>query len=113
MAFPETLLGFFLHDPSTVAIGKAPLQLAGALIGVDGFGLVLLHATMGAGATRLSMVVTVTLQWGLFLPAAYWVGPVLGYGLFGIWAIHVAYRVLQAAVFAWLWRSRKWEGIAV
>jgi putative MATE family efflux protein len=113
MAFPETLLGVFLHDPATVAIGKRPLQLAGALIGVDGIGLVLLNAIMGAGATRLSMAVTVTLQWGLFLPAAYWVGPVMGYGLLGIWATHVAYRVIQAAVLAWLWRSRRWVGIAV
>jgi putative MATE family efflux protein len=113
VAFPQPLLSFFLHDDATVAIGTAPLQLAGALIGVDGVGLVLMHAIMGAGATRQSMVVTVTLQWGLFLPIAYLIGPTLGHGLLGIWGAHVTYRGLQAGIFAWLWRSRKWTGVAV
>jgi len=111
--FPDALLGIFLHNPETLAIAKPPLRLAGALIGIDGIGLVLLHAIMGAGATRLSMLVTVSLQWGLFLPVAYLIGPVLGYGLFGIWAAHVSYRALQAGVFVWVWKSKRWVGISV
>jgi putative MATE family efflux protein len=110
---PDLVLSPFLHDPQTVAVARAPLRLVGAAIALDAIGMVLMNALQGAGATRVSMVVSVALQWGLFLPVAFVLGPVLGYGLLPIWAAQVGYRGLVAGAFTILWQRRGWAGIEV
>lgn len=112
--FPGTiLLSFFPDEPDALALGIGPLRLIGATIAIDGVGMVLLNSIMGAGATRLAMVVSIITQWFLFLPAAYVVGPLLGGGLMAIWLANVAYRAVFAATMATIWRSRRWAGVAV
>jgi multidrug resistance protein, MATE family len=110
---PDAILMPFLHDETTLAIARPPLRLVGAAIGIDAVGLVLMHALLGAGASRLTMVVSIVTQWGVFLPVAYVLGPVLGYGLFPIWIAQVAYRGLVAVVFFVLWQRGRWANIEV
>jgi multidrug resistance protein, MATE family len=110
---PDAILVAFLHDETTLAIARPPLRLVGAAIGIDAVGLVLMHALLGAGASRLTMVVSIVTQWGVFLPVAYVLGPVLGYGLFPIWIAQVAYRGLVAVVFFVLWQRGRWADIEV
>jgi putative MATE family efflux protein len=105
---PDLILGIFLHDPETLALARFPLRLVGASMFIDTLGTVLLNALMGAGASRTVMGVSISLQWGLFLPAAYLLGPVLGFGLTAVWIAQVGYRSLQALVFALVWRGRSW-----
>ena len=62
---------------------------------------------------RLVMAVSVLLQWGLFLPVAFLLGPVLGFGMSVVWSAQVGYRCLQGLLFALIWRSRKWIGVEV
>jgi len=83
------------------------------MIGFDTLGMVLMNALIGAGDTRRSMWISVIAQWVFFLPAAYIVGPMLGYGLLGVWVINSFYRVGQALVCAQQWHTRKWAGIEV
>ena len=59
------------------------------------------------------MVVSVVAQWVFFLPAAYLVGPRLGWGLEGIYGAYVTYRVAQTLVLAHIWRARRWMHIEV
>jgi MATE family multidrug resistance protein len=110
---PGPILEFFLRDPALVAIGRVPLQLVGLGILVDGLGLVMMHALLGAGATGLVMKVSVAFQWLLFLPAAYLVGPVLGLGLTAVWVGMTLYRALQSAVFVVAWERKSWAAIRV
>ena len=49
----------------------------------------------------------------VLLPLAYVVGPVLGYGLLGVWIINGVYRVGQALNCGTQWGSRKWAHIKV
>jgi len=112
-AFPELILKIFISDPDTIALAKLPLILVGATIWLDGMGLVLLNALLGAGASRRAMVISIGMQWGLFLPVAYLVGPVLGFGILGIWIAQIAYRLLQAGVFAMQWQGGHWQDIQV
>jgi MATE family multidrug resistance protein len=107
------ILEFFLRDPALVAIGKLPLQLVGAGILVDGLGLVMMHALLGAGATGLVMRVSIVFQWVLFLPAAYLLGPVLGMGLTAVWIGMTVYRAVQSGVFIAAWERRHWAAIRV
>ena len=72
-----------------------------------------MHSLFGAGYNRRVMVVATSLQWGFFLPLAYLVGPVLGWGLSAVWIAQVIYRGLQALAFAVIWRRRRWVGVKV
>jgi MATE family multidrug resistance protein len=113
LVFPDLLLRLFLHDPHTVDLARLPLRLLGATMAVETVGSVLLNALLGAGASRIVMVVSIGLQWGLFLPCAYLLGPRLGYGMTVIWAAQVGYRSLQALVLALVWHSRTWINVDV
>ena len=107
------LLGFFLTNPETQELAYLPMVLWAIMIAFDTMGMVLMNALIGAGDTRRSMYITVSLQWLFFLPAAWLVGPVLGFGLLGVWIMNGIYRTLQALVCAHAWRARKWVGIEI
>lgn len=110
---PELLLSLFIDDAATIAVGSLPLRVVGATIAVDGVGQVLQSAMLGAGDSRRVMVVAISLQWLLFLPIAYAVGPWGGYGLIGIWIAQSGYRLLQAGLFAKMWREGNWATVDV
>jgi len=72
-----------------------------------------MNALLGAGDTARVMRVSIGLQWLLFLPLAYLIGPVLGFGLLGIWILQGGYRGLMAVTFFLIWRRRRWAEIEV
>jgi Na+-driven multidrug efflux pump len=53
------------------------------------------------------------MQWLVFLPLAWLVGPFLGWGLFAVWAANVVYRLIQSGIFAALWRGERWTEVKV
>jgi len=110
---PDLILRIFLHDPALLELARLPLRVIALTMVVDATGMVLLNALQGAGDTRRVMVVAVGLQWLLFLPVAYLVGPVLGWGMNAIWFAQVGYRALQAVVFITMWRRGRWTGAMV
>lgn len=112
-AVPDLLLKIFLHDSSLVELGRTPLRVLALAIPVDTIGLVLLNSVLGAGDTRRVMVVSVGLQWLVFLPVAWLVGPGLGLGLVAVWIAHAAYRALQTAAFVAIWQRRSWSDVRV
>lgn len=111
MLVPEPILEFFLRDAHLVEIGRVPLQLIGLGILLDGLGLIMMHALLGAGATGLVMKVSIAFQWVLFLPVAYVLGPMLGYGLTAVWLAMTVYRALQSGVFVLAWERKSWVHI--
>ena len=110
---PRLWLGLFIVDLATLELAVVPLQVFGLAVGLDAVGVVLMQALVGAGASRVTMMVSVAHQWGLFLPAAYLIGPVFGFGLTGIWLAQGGYRLLMTLVFAVLWRRGSWQQITV
>jgi len=113
LAVPDLILSLFLHDPETLRFARPLLQLTGVMIFIDGFGLIILHGLIGAGDTTRVMVISMVLQWGLFLPASYLVGLYGGYGLTGVWIALGVYRLLNAMIFGVLWGQGKWTLIKV
>ena len=75
--------------------------------------MVLQAALLGAGDTRRVMRVVVLGQWLIFLPAAYYAGPMAGYGLGAIWLLQFVYRILQTGIFVSYWTRRKWAKIII
>jgi multidrug resistance protein, MATE family len=73
----------------------------------------MMHALFGVGAARRVMAVSVGLQWGIFLPMAYVLGPVWGLGLSAIWLAMTAYRALQSLILANVWQRRHWVHLRV
>ncbi len=112
-AAPDLLLGIFLHNPDTLAVARAPMRLIGATMAIEAIGIVLMHSLMGAGDVHRVMRISVSCQWLYFLPLAYVIGPMLGFGLFAVWLMNISYRALLAGVFALLWQRGKWAGITV
>ncbi len=110
---PDWILALFLHDPHLLDLGRNPLRLVGASIALDGIGLILMNALLGAGASGIVMRVGIGLQWLIFLPIAWLLGPGLGYGLLIIWVAFMSYRLLQAVIFIGFWEKRAWADIKV
>lgn len=109
--FGHPILSVFIIDPDTRLLAWWPLVVSGLVIGIDTAGLALMHALLGAGNTGRVMRISVTCQWLLFLPLAFLIGPVLGYGLLGVWIAQALYRVLQTGWFALAWRQGRWRHI--
>jgi len=107
----DPLLGVFLTNPETRQLAYIPMILWAVAIAFDTSGMVLMNALIGAGDTRRSMWISVIAQWGFFLPVAYVVGPVLGFGLLGVWIVNGFYRAGQAIVCAHQWGKGHWAGI--
>lgn len=110
---PDLLLAPFIHEPETLALARTPLRLIALALPLDSFGMVYLQALQGVGDQKRVMAVVVGTQWLLFLPLSYWIGPVLGFGLTGIWLVHLGYRALQAFLLALAWRGEAWTKLKV
>ena len=59
------------------------------------------------------MLLSIGCQWGILLPGAYLLGPVLGVGLTGIWVIQLLYRILFSLSMVVRWRQGIWRTIEV
>jgi Na+-driven multidrug efflux pump len=111
--FREPILSLFLREPSTLALAMGPLLLSSLLIWFDAAGMTLFNAHLGAGDSKPVMVISIVCQWLIYLPLAYVLGPVMGYGLMMIWSLQVAYRLLQASLFAASWHRGQWSEVQV
>lgn len=111
LLIPETILSLFLHQESLIELGKIPLMLTGIMITLDSAALVFNQALQGAGAHRLVMQISLSMQWLFFLPTAWFLGIHLQGGLLGIWVAQLAYRIINSAVFVRVWQRRRWQGL--
>lgn len=107
----DPLLGVFLTNMETRQLAYLPMILWALAIPFDTAGMVLMNSLIGAGDTRRSMWISVLAQWVFFLPVAFIAGPVLGFGLLGVWAVNAIYRSGQSIVCIQQWAGRHWTGI--
>lgn len=113
LLFPKWILSGFLHEPDTLRLARLPLILTGLTITFDIVGLVFLNALHGTGDSKISMLVSIGMQWFLFLPVAWGIAKFTTWGLIGIWSAFVCYRLLHAAVFTKIWSGTWWGRVAV
>lgn len=109
----QLLTSIYTLDPATLELALWPLRLVGLSMIFEAVGTILQNALLGAGDTRRVMKVAIFNQWCVFMPLAYLVGPVLGYGLTGIWALQTGYRIVQAGIFSLFWVRRGWARVAI
>ncbi|MBX7059257.1 MAG: MATE family efflux transporter [Leptospirales bacterium] len=108
---PDWCVSLFLNDPAVVELARWPLRMAGVCMFIEGVGFALMNSLLGAGDSRRVMMISIGLQWGLFLPLAYALGPSMKLGLLAIWAANVFYRMLLAGAFYLSWRGGRWKHI--
>ena len=111
--FAEPILSVFLVELSALQLAYWPMIILALMLPFEALGMVMMHALIGAGATSDSMKVSLSMQWLLFLPAVWLLGPVLGYGLAIIWLAQAMYRSVQAIIFTFMWRNKGWSDISV
>jgi putative MATE family efflux protein len=109
----EPLLSVFLTNPETRQLAYLPMVLWASVIAFDTMGMVLMNALIGAGDTRRSMWISLIWQWVLFLPLAFIAGPVLGFGLLGVWIVNGIYRTGQSLNCVQQWAGQKWSHIRI
>ncbi len=110
---PDLVSSIFIHEPSTRELARWPMRIMGLTMPIEAIGFAFMHGMLGAGDARRVMIVSIGTQWLLFLPLAFVIGPVLGYGLLGVWLWQGGTRALQSWLFFVMWRGRKWQRIEV
>jgi putative MATE family efflux protein len=108
---PDLVLSIFIHEPSTRELATWPMRIVGLSMPVEALGFAFMHGLLGAGDARRVMMVSIGTQWFLFIPLAYLLGPVLGFGLLTVWLLQSGSRLLQSLVFLWSWQHRSWQHI--
>jgi len=106
-------LSIFLTNPETLELAYIPLMISAGIIAIDLMGMALMSALLGAGDTMNPMRISIIGQWLFFLPLAWLVGPILGYGLLGVWLIQAIYRLAQAIMFIYTWHRGEWGKIKI
>jgi multidrug resistance protein, MATE family len=108
---PELVLSRFLSDAHTISLAAPALRLMALGIGIDAVGMVLQSCLIGAGDSRRVMLVSLVLQWTLFLPCVALLVLVLKQGVLAVWIAQLIYRTIQSGVFLLLWQRGRWMAI--
>ncbi len=110
---PDLVSSIFIHDPMTRELARWPMRLVGLTMPIEAVSFAYMYALLGAGDARRIMIVSVGAQWLFFLPLAFLVGPVLGWGLAAIWIAQGCNRAMQAGIFFRSWQRRDWQHIKI
>jgi MATE family multidrug resistance protein len=110
---PDLVSSIFIHESTTRDLARWPMRLMGLTLPIEAVGFAFMHGMLGAGDARRVMLVSIGTQWLLFLPLAFVIGPVLGYGLVGVWVFLGVTRATQSWLFLSMWRGRGWQKIEI
>ncbi len=113
LIFPEPILSLFLIEAHALKVATVPLQIVAIGLPLEALGMVMMSSLMGAGATKVTMQISMGMQWLLFIPMAWVLGPVFGYGLTAIWLAQMLYRGSQTFIYASFWKKKNWRHIRV
>jgi putative MATE family efflux protein len=109
--FPNVILSLFIVDASTITVASFPLRLMGIYIGLDAFGIIISHALIAAGSTKVVMIWSLMLQWFIEIPL-YWIfGFYFGLGLPGIFIAIIFIIILNTSVCSMMWYRSIWKDI--
>jgi MATE family multidrug resistance protein len=111
--FPKAFLSIVLSDPRTISIATIPMRLEAAMAGIVSLIYIFGYTLNSLGEGKQIMIISLTTQWLLFLPAVWFVGPHLHYGLLQLWLINMSYSLLATVLITRLWIKGKWKRIKI
>lgn len=107
--FPKVILEIFTDQKTVIDMGENILILFGVMQFFDAVSLILSHALQGAGYTKWVMKAEGIVVWFLFLPAAYVLGLILGFGLYGAWVSMFIYSLIMCITMLLKFKGREWK----
>jgi multidrug resistance protein, MATE family len=110
---PRAFLSIFLSDPHTISIATLPIQIEAATAGIASLIYIFGYTLNSLGEGKGIMIISLTTQWLLFLPAVWFVGPHLHYGLFQLWLVNTGYSLLATVLITRLWVAGGWKKIKI
>ncbi len=113
LVFPKGFLSAFISDPHTISIAITPMRLEGAMTGIFSLIYIFAYTLNSLGEGKRVMTISLITQWMLFLPAVWFVGPHLHYGLLQLWLVQMAYGVLATVLLTALWIDGRWKRITI
>jgi MATE family multidrug resistance protein len=113
LIFPRLFLSIFLTDPHTIAIAIIPMQLAAATAGLGSLIYVFAYTLYSVGDGNRVTMISFGTQWLFFLPAVWFVGPHLHYGLLSITFVQVAYGALSTLLITGIFASGRWKRLKI
>ncbi len=111
--FPRMFLHIFITDPHTISIAVIPLQIAAATAGLGSLIYVFAYTLYSVGDGNRVMMISLSTQWIIFLPAVWFVGPHLHYGLLHISLVQAVYGAVATALITMIWADGRWQKIKI
>jgi putative MATE family efflux protein len=105
----KSLLSLYTKDNNILTVGATLLLFGFILEPGRSLNIVIGHALRAAGDARFMVGVSLLSMWCLGIPAAYYWGIHLGWGLYGIWMAYIVDEWARGLTLLWRWRTRKWE----
>lgn len=113
LLFPEWCLSVFLSDPHTIAIAIIPLQMVALTTGLGSLIYIFAYTLYTLGDGNRVIMISFTTQWFFFLPAVWFVGPYLKYGLLQIWIVQMIYGLMATMLVTAVWADGRWKQIKI
>lgn len=113
LLFSEQILSLFLSDPLAIDIAIIPLRMIALTIGGGSLLYIFAYTLVSVGDGNRVMLVSFSTQWLLFLPAAWFVGAYLRYGLLELWVVQLVYGTIATALIITLWRQGRWKQVKI
>lgn len=106
LGFAHGLASLYTTDGQVATAAMPLFWLCSILILSDAVFVVLASSLTGLGDTRTPMWVSVVCNWGLGMPAAYFLAFPMGYGTVGLWLGRAVASVSSGLLLTALWRQR-------
>ena len=110
---PHAVLTIFTNDAALIELGTWPLRILGFAIAFEVASIIFNQTLLGAGASKQVLKINLVMQWAVFLPLAWVIGPYLGLGLTGIWILQACQRMALAIIYGTIWSRKHWAHIKV
>jgi multidrug resistance protein, MATE family len=111
-AFPEQIIGLLApNDPRVPEAAATSLRIVTSALPLMAVGLILAQALFGAGANTFVAVAELVLHFGILVPGSWLLGPVLGYGMEGVWFAATMYANMLGLVMAMKFMGKGWRKI--
>jgi putative MATE family efflux protein len=107
LTVPQLLLGVFVADPTVLSAGSLAMRFSLIILPTTGAAFIFNGALRGAGDTKFPVIVRAAGSWGLRVPLAALLIPLLGLPG-GRLAMAIDYCA-QAGLAYWRFRSGKWR----
>ena len=107
IAIPEVLVGFFTHDPLTVAVASKYLILVGLAQIPLAIMFVYSASLRGAGATKTTLKINVLSLWFLRVVPSY-IAYKMGYGIVVIFLIMNIETLLKGIIYWYIYKQKTW-----